>query len=135
MDENRTPAPEEQSLNEVLQIRRDKLRELQAAGKDPFELVKYVRTANSAEIINNFEAMEGKEVSVAGRMMLRREMGKASFADLMDRDGKSRSMSKLTTSANRPMRISESGTSETSLASREPCSARAVGKFPFTPPS
>lgn len=88
MDENRTPAPEEQSLNEVLQIRRDKLRELQAAGKDPFELVKYVRTANSAEIINNFEAMEGKEVSVAGRMMLRREMGKASFADLMDRDGK-----------------------------------------------
>ena len=72
MDENRTPAPEEQSLNEVLQIRRDKLRELQAAGKDPFELVKYVRTANSAEIINNFEAMEGKEVSVAGRMMLRR---------------------------------------------------------------
>ena len=60
MDENRTPAPEEQSLNEVLQIRRDKLRELQAAGKDPFELVKYVRTANSAEIINNFEAMEGQ---------------------------------------------------------------------------
>ena len=88
MDENRNPAPEEQSLNEVLQIRRDKLRDLQAAGKDPFELVKFVRTANSAEIINNFEAMEGKEVSVAGRMMLRREMGKASFADLMDRDGK-----------------------------------------------
>ena len=75
-------------VSEQAQIRRDKLRDLQAAGKDPFELVKFVRTANSAEIINNFEAMEGKEVSVAGRMMLRREMGKASFARLADGAGK-----------------------------------------------
>ncbi|MBQ6000912.1 MAG: lysine--tRNA ligase, partial [Clostridia bacterium] len=88
MDENRTPMTEELSLSEALQVRRAKLRELQDAGKDPFEIVKFVRTANSAEILNNFETMEGKEVSLAGRMMLRREMGKASFADLMDRDGK-----------------------------------------------
>ncbi|MBQ6059754.1 MAG: lysine--tRNA ligase [Clostridia bacterium] len=88
MDENRTPMTEELSLSEALQVRRAKLRELQDAGKDPFEIVKFVRTANSAEVLNNFETMEGKEVSLAGRMMLRREMGKASFADLMDRDGK-----------------------------------------------
>ena len=88
MDENRTPVTNEPELSEVLQIRRNKLKELQAAGRDPFELVRFDRTSNSAEIINNFEEMEGKEVVIAGRMMLRREMGKASFADMMDRDGK-----------------------------------------------
>ncbi|NLT58715.1 MAG: lysine--tRNA ligase [Clostridiales bacterium] len=88
MDENRVPMQEEQELSEVIRVRREKLRELQQAGKDPFEIVKYVRTSNSAEILGRFEAMEGKEVSIAGRMMLRREMGKASFVDLLDRDGR-----------------------------------------------
>jgi lysyl-tRNA synthetase class 2 len=77
-----------EKLSELLQIRRDKLTALKEAGKDPFEIVKYDVTANSAEIFANFEAMEGKEVSVAGRMMSRRIMGKASFAHIADATGK-----------------------------------------------
>ena len=77
-----------EKLSELLQIRRDKLTALKEAGKDPFEIVKYDVTANSAEIFANFEAMEGKEVSIAGRMMSRRIMGKASFAHIADATGK-----------------------------------------------
>ena len=86
MDVNINNQPED--LNEILRIRRAKFFDLQAQGRDPFEIVKYVRTSDSHEIVNNFEEMEGKEVSIAGRMMSRREMGKASFFDLKDRDGK-----------------------------------------------
>ncbi|MGN1095335.1 MAG: lysine--tRNA ligase [Eubacteriales bacterium] len=78
----------EEKLSEILQIRRDKLTALKDAGKNPFEIVKYDVTSNSAEIFGNFEAMEGKEVSVAGRMMSRRIMGKASFAHIADSTGK-----------------------------------------------
>ena len=78
----------QEKLSEILQVRRDKLAALKEAGKDPFEIVKYDVTANSAEIFANFEAMEGKEVSVAGRMMSRRVMGKASFAHIADATGK-----------------------------------------------
>ena len=77
-----------EKLSELLQIRRDKLTALKEAGKDPFEIVKYDVTANSAEIFANFETMEGKEVSIAGRMMSRRIMGKASFAHIADATGK-----------------------------------------------
>ena len=77
-----------EKLSEILQVRRDKLAALKEAGKDPFEIVKYDVTANSAEIFANFEAMEGKEVSVAGRMMSRRVMGKAAFAHIADATGK-----------------------------------------------
>ncbi len=85
---NVTEEMTEEKLSEILQIRRDKLAALKEAGKDPFEIVKYDVTANSAEIFANFEAMEGKEVSVAGRMMSRRIMGKASFAHIADAAGK-----------------------------------------------
>jgi len=85
---NVTEEMTEEKLSELLQIRRDKLTALKEAGKDPFEIVKYDVTANSAEIFANFEAMEGKEVSVAGRMMSRRIMGKASFAHIADATGK-----------------------------------------------
>ena len=85
---NVTEEMTEEKLSEILQIRRDKLAALKEAGKDPFEIVKYDVTANSAEIFANFEEMEGKEVSVAGRMMSRRIMGKASFAHIADAAGK-----------------------------------------------
>lgn len=77
----------EQSLNEILQIRRNKLAELQEAGKDPFEIVKYDVTHHSMDIKDNFEELEGKEVRVAGRMMFKRVMGKASFCNIQDLKG------------------------------------------------
>lgn len=78
----------EEKLSEILQVRRDKLSALKEAGKDPFEIVKYDVTSNSKEIFENFETMEGKEVSIAGRMMSRRIMGKASFMHIADATGK-----------------------------------------------
>ncbi len=90
MQENtkeKNTAPE-QDLNEILKIRREKLKELQDNGMDPFQITKYDRTNNSAEIVDNFETMEGKEVSVAGRLMSKRIMGKASFCHIQDREGK-----------------------------------------------
>ena len=85
---NVTEEMTQEKLSEILQVRRDKLAALKEAGKDPFEIVKYDVTANSAEIFANFETMEGKEVSIAGRMMSRRVMGKASFAHIADAAGK-----------------------------------------------
>ncbi len=78
----------EQDLNEILKIRREKLSELKENEKNPFEEVKFERTHSVLDIKGNFEEMEGKEVSLAGRMMSKRIMGKASFCDLADRDGK-----------------------------------------------
>ncbi len=75
----------EEQLSELLQIRRDKLAALQEAGKDPFEITKYDVDTHNIQIRDNFEAMEGKTVSIAGRMMSRRIMGKASFLDLRDK--------------------------------------------------
>ena len=69
----------EQDLNHVLKARRDKLAELQAAGKDPFQITKYDVTAHSMEIKDHYDQWEEKEVSIAGRMMFKRVMGKASF--------------------------------------------------------
>jgi len=74
--------------NELIKVRRQKLKELQENGKDPFKIVKYDVTSSAAYIIENFEAMEGKEVSLAGRIMSKRGMGKASFCDIQDRDGR-----------------------------------------------
>ncbi len=81
-------AQEEQSLSELLQIRRNKLKELQDAGEDPFQLTKYHVSHRSAAIIGGFEELEGQMVSVAGRIMSKRGMGKAVFCDLQDNDGK-----------------------------------------------
>ena len=85
IEENNTVNPEE--LHELLQIRRDKLAALQAAGKNPFDIVKFDQTDFSTDIKANYEAYEGKKVSVAGRMMSKRVMGKASFAGLRDAKG------------------------------------------------
>ena len=92
MEENRNmPAPAaeqtETELSELLQIRRDKLTALQAAGKNPFEITRFDRDALSEDIKANFDELEGKHVAVAGRMMSKRIMGKASFAGLRDKLG------------------------------------------------
>lgn len=78
---------ESQDINQLLKIRRDKLADLQANGKDPFQITKYDVTHHSMDIKNNFDEMEGKTVSVAGRMMLKRVMGKASFCNIQDLNG------------------------------------------------
>ncbi len=86
MSEN-TPVTEElsaQQVSELLQVRRDKLTALQEAGKDPFTVTKYDFDAKNVDIRANFEQMEGKTVKIAGRMMSRRIMGKASFIDVRD---------------------------------------------------
>ena len=74
----------QQDIADVLAIRRQKLDELRAEGHDPFVITKYDRTHHSSDIKDNFEALEGKEVSVAGRLMSKRIMGKASFCHVQD---------------------------------------------------
>ena len=76
-----------QNTNELLQIRRDKLAELRAAGKDPFVITQYAVTHHSTDILSDFEGLEGKEVSIAGRLMSKRVMGKASFCHVQDLKG------------------------------------------------
>ncbi len=78
----------EKQMNELLKIRRDKLEDLKARGKDPFEIVKAEVTHHSEEIKANFDSLESKQVSVAGRLMSKRLMGKASFCSIQDRDGR-----------------------------------------------
>ncbi len=77
----------QQNINELLKVRRDKLAELQAAGKDPFQIMKYDVTHHSRDIKDNFDELEGKSVSIAGRMMSKRVMGKASFCNIQDLKG------------------------------------------------
>ena len=77
----------DQDINELLKIKRTKLAELQESGKDPFQTMKYDVTNHSGNIINNFEDFEGKVVSIAGRMMSKRVMGKASFCNIRDIQG------------------------------------------------
>lgn len=88
MSENTTNIPAEENLSELLQIRRDKLKQLQDDGKNPFDIVKYDVTDYTEDIKANFENYEGKTVSLAGRMMSKRGMGKASFCDIQDRQGR-----------------------------------------------
>ena len=77
-----------QDLNQILQVRRDKLAELQSRGKDPFQITKYDVTNHTTDILNNYEEFEGKQVTLAGRMMFKRVMGKASFCNIQDLPGK-----------------------------------------------
>ncbi len=87
-ERNNAPVQEtEAQLSEILQIRRDKLKALQDAGQDPFQITKYDVTHHAEEIKAQYDALEGKEVSVAGRLMSKRIMGKASFAHVQDLSG------------------------------------------------
>ena len=92
MQENKNKANENQveelDINHLMQIRRDKLEELQAQGKNPFEITKFNRTNTAGEIKANYEAFEQKDVTVAGRIIAKRIMGKASFCTIQDSDEK-----------------------------------------------
>ncbi len=79
---------QEQDLSQILQVRRDKLAALQAAGKDPFQQTKFTVSAHAQEIKDHFDEMEGKPVTIAGRLMSKRGMGKVSFCDLQDKSGR-----------------------------------------------
>ncbi len=87
MAETQNTNVQEQDLNQLLQVRREKLSALQEAGKDPFRHTKYHVTHHSADIKENYEALEGKPVSMAGRIMSKRIMGKASFCNIQDLPG------------------------------------------------
>ncbi len=80
-------ADNNQDINQLLKVRREKLAELQEQGNDPFTITKYDVTAHTQQIKDNYEQLEGKDVSIAGRMMSKRVMGKASFCNIQDRDG------------------------------------------------
>lgn len=77
----------EQDINELLKVRRTKLAELQESGNDPFQIMKYEVSHHTADILSNFEELEGKEVTIAGRIMTKRVMGKASFCNVADING------------------------------------------------
>ena len=79
---------QQQDANQLIQVRYEKLHELQANGKNPFEITKYDVTHHSTDIKDNFESLEGQEVTVAGRMMFKRVMGKASFCNVQDLKGR-----------------------------------------------
>ena len=89
MSEQKNPAPQEEvSLSELLQIRRDKLAQLQQEGRDPFHETRYEVKAHSQDIKDHFDALEGQITTVAGRLMSKRGMGKAVFCDLQDPQGR-----------------------------------------------
>lgn len=86
--ENNKPESQVENLSEVLQVRRDKLSELQKMGRDPFKISKYDVTHHSNEVVDNYDSLEGQRVSLAGRIMSKRIMGKASFMHLQDQNGR-----------------------------------------------
>lgn len=86
--ENNKPESQVENLSEVLQVRRDKLSELQKMGRDPFKISKYDVTHHSNEVIDQYDNLEGQRVSLAGRIMSKRIMGKASFMHLQDQNGR-----------------------------------------------
>lgn len=87
-NEDRNVNQVEEDFNEQDALRREKLAELQAAGKDPFDVYKVERTHTSKEVVDGFEDLDGKEVTIAGRIMSKRGQGKVIFSDIHDRDGK-----------------------------------------------
>lgn len=78
---------QEQDINQLIKVRHDKLKELQEGGRDPFQITKYDVTHHSMDIKDNYSELEGQTVSVAGRMMSKRVMGKASFCNVQDLKG------------------------------------------------
>ena len=88
MNENNRQNEQVQDIGQLMKVRRDKLAELQSEGENPFDITTYNQEYHTADIIDNFDEMEGKIVSIAGRLMSKRVMGKASFFDLRDKLGK-----------------------------------------------
>ena len=82
MGEQKNQNGQEQDINQLLKVRREKLADLQERGKDPFQITKFDVTHHSQEVKDDFDALEGKTVTIAGRMMSKRVMGKASFCNV-----------------------------------------------------
>ena len=87
-NQNKSQNNQQQDVNQLLKVRREKLAALQEAGKDPFQITKYDVDNDSANIKANFDTLEGQSVSIAGRLMSKRGMGKVSFCDLQDKSGR-----------------------------------------------
>ena len=88
MDERKQEVQSEVSVGDQIKVRREKLAQLQAEGRDPFKLTKFVVTSNAQTIRDHFDELEGQPVSIAGRMMSKRGMGKVSFCDIQDKTGR-----------------------------------------------
>ena len=88
MQENENMQEQELDMNQLMKVRREKLDKLKQEGKNPFEITKFNRTHTSKQIIDNYDELEGKDVTVAGRIMAKRIMGKASFVHIQDSEGK-----------------------------------------------
>ena len=86
-EKNNAPEPQ-QDLSEILRVRREKLNALQSEGRDPFQETKFVVSCRAQEIKDRFDELEGTEITIAGRLMSKRGMGKVSFCDLQDRTGR-----------------------------------------------
>lgn len=92
MQENENAQEQELDINQLMKVRREKLEKLKQEGKNPFEITKFNRTHTSKQIVDNYEELEGKDVTIAGRIMAKRIMGKASFVHIQDCDGKYKAM-------------------------------------------
>ncbi len=89
MEQNQSNNEEQElDINQLMKVRREKLSKLQEEGKNPFEITKFITTHNSKQIRDNYDSLEGKDVTIAGRMMAKRIMGKASFCHIQDEQGK-----------------------------------------------
>ena len=110
-ERNNQPQAAEPSLSEILQVRRDKLKALQDAGRNPFEQTRFARSAYSTDIKNDFEAYDGKTLQAAGRIMSKRGMGKAIFCDIQDDRGQIQLYVRKAPSRSRSLPISASMTS------------------------
>ena len=119
-----------EQLSELLQVRRDKLNNLIEQGKNPFEVTSFNQTHHSRDIVAAYDELEGREVSIAGRMMSKRIMGKASFAHVLDGQGDIQIYVKRTMWVRKIMPPSRPGTSVTSLALRASYSRPAPAKSP-----
>lgn len=122
----------QQELSEQNRIRREKLAQMQEAGKDPFQIVKYDVTHHSDEIRANFDALENKDVCIAGRLMSKRIMGKASFCNIQDRNGLMQSYVSKNDIGEEDYAAFKNMTSVISSASRALYSKQKQAKFPYT---
>ena len=131
MAEKKTPETEAE-LTEVLRVRREKLAQLVEDGKDPFQITKFDVTHHSAEIKDDFDALEGKEVVVAGRMMSKRVMGKASFCNVQDLKGGIQCYVARDAVGEDSYKDLRNLTSATSSACAARCSRQKPARFLFT---
>ena len=123
---------QQQDVNQLLKVRREKLAALQEAGKDPFQITKYDVTHHSQDVKDNFDALEGKSVTIAGRMMFKRLMGKASFCNIQDLKGSIQCYVARDSIGEDAYLILRSMMSVISSASAARCSGQRQARCPFT---